>query len=120
MAALLAALALVLAPPPTSLRIAVWPQGMPGAKHVTTLQCSPPSGGYEFPAAVCKRLLAFQTNPFLPVPPGIACSQIVSGPEEALVTGTYRGRRTWARFNRRDSCQTDRWNRLSFLFVPSA
>jgi hypothetical protein len=43
------------------------------------------------------------------------CSQIFSGPQVALVTGTYRGRHVWAGFRRTDSCQTDRWNRIAFL-----
>src|SRR5205085_294203 len=121
-AALLAALVLAATAPSADLRIAVWPQGREGAaaKRVATLRCGPASGTYESPAAECKRLLAFTTNPFLPVPPATICSQIVHGPEEALVTGTFRGHRVWARFNRRDSCQNDRWNRIAFLFVPSA
>jgi hypothetical protein len=45
------------------------------------------------------------------------CTQIYGGPEEALVTGSFRGRKVWARFSRVDGCAVDRWNRLSFLFA---
>jgi hypothetical protein len=50
------------------------------------------------------------------VPKDVFCTQIYGGPQEALVTGTYAGAKVWARFNRRDGCQTDRWNRVAFLF----
>ena len=56
-------------------------------------------------------------RPFAPVPKGVACTQIYGGPQIAIVSGTFRGRRVWARFSRVDGCQTERWNRVRFLFV---
>jgi hypothetical protein len=44
------------------------------------------------------------------------CTQIYGGPQEALVTGTFGGRRVWARFSRRNGCEIARWNRIAFLF----
>jgi hypothetical protein len=44
------------------------------------------------------------------------CTEIYGGPAEALVTGTHRGRRIWARFNRTDGCRIERWRRHAFLF----
>jgi hypothetical protein len=64
----------------------------------------------------CRRLAALK-QPFTPVPPDVVCTQVFAGPQEALVTGTFRGRKVWARFNRRNGCQTDRWNRHAFLFA---
>ena len=121
MAILLTALAMMAATPQADLRIAVWPEGQDGPKHVWTLQCGPTGGTLPDAAAACAKLGRFtKTSPFAPVPSDRACTALFSGPEEALVTGTFRGKRVWARFNRRDGCQTERWKRLEFLFVKSA
>ena len=68
------------------------------------------------PAAACRRLSACsKQSPFLPVPPATVCTQIYGGPQEALVRGTFRGRRVSTRFTRRNGCEIARWNRLAFL-----
>jgi hypothetical protein len=36
---------------------------------------------------------------------------------EALVRGTFRGRRVSIRFTRRNGCEIARWNRMAFLFA---
>ena len=56
-------------------------------------------------------------NLFAPTPAGTACTQIYGGPETARVTGTFRGRKIWALFTRRDGCAIARWNRVAFLFT---
>jgi hypothetical protein len=108
--------ALLSGSPSANLTITVWPQGRGHAAKVWTLRCDPVGGTLPGRAAACRRLSAFRGNPFAPTPPGIACSQIYSGPQEALVRGVFRGRRLWTRFTRRDSCATSRWRRVSFLF----
>lgn len=55
-------------------------------------------------------------NPFAPVPANVGCSQIFSGPQVALATGSFRGHLVSTLFKRSDSCQTERWNRVAFLF----
>jgi hypothetical protein len=103
------------ATPADHLRIVVWPQGTSGPpRAVRTLTCRPAGGTLPRPGRACVELAALD-KPFAPVPGGVMCSQIVSGRQVALVTGTYRGRRIWARFRRTDSCQTARWNRIDFL-----
>jgi hypothetical protein len=102
---------------PARLRITVWPKGREaGAGILHTLRCDPAGGTLSRPAAACRRLASLH-RPFAPVPRDVACSQIYGGPQEALVTGTFDERKVWARFNRRDGCQTDRWNRHAFLFA---
>jgi len=118
--ALLAAVALLGGSPTADLRIALWPQGQQGPRLVWTLRCVPAGGTLPNAVAACAKLSRFSTNPFAPVPQDSACTLIYSGPQEALVTGTFRGRRVWARFNRSDGCQTVRWKRLEYLFVTSA
>lgn len=103
----------------TSLTVSFWPQGRDdGSPKRWTLRCNPAGGTHPNAARACARLASLE-RPFAPVPPDTACTQLYGGPQEALVTGTYRGRRVWTRFNRRDGCQIARWNRHVPL-LPSA
>jgi hypothetical protein len=114
---LAALLALALGGSPSAqLTITVWPTGPAHAARVWTLRCDPTGGTLPRRATACRRLSAFSTNPFARTPPGTACSQIYGGPQQALVRGVFRGRRLYARFARRDGCETERWNRVAFLF----
>jgi hypothetical protein len=98
-----------------SLHIAVWPDGPSGPSRAWTLRCAPTGGTLPHRAAACTKLGKI-AHPFAPVPPDIACTDIYGGPQEALVTGKFRGLRIRARFNRRDGCQIARWDRVKFLF----
>jgi subtilisin inhibitor-like len=99
----------------TVLTITVWPGGSPGPSHTWTLRCAPAGGTLPAATNACRRLAALQ-RPFAPVPPGTVCAQIYGGPQTALVRGTYRGKRVWTFFRRRDSCEIARWKRVKFLF----
>jgi hypothetical protein len=100
----------------TSLNITVWPEGagQPG-KKVYALGCAPVSGTLPHRAAACAKLMKVQ-SPFAPTPKGMACTQIYGGPQEAIVTGRFRGHLVRAHFGRKDGCQIARWNRVRFLF----
>jgi hypothetical protein len=103
----------------TSLHITVWPNGSGHApKKTYTLACAPAGGTLPHRADACRRLARLKT-PFAPTPRGVACTQIYGGPQVALVTGRFRGRSVRVRFNRRDGCEIDRWNRVAFLFPAS-
>jgi hypothetical protein len=106
-------------PTRTDLHITFWPHGkdMVGLKS-WTLGCQPVGGTLPQAAAACRRLTTLH-DPFSPVAPDVACSHIYSGPQLALVTGSFRGHRTWTYFKRTDSCQTKRWNHAAFLFPPT-
>jgi hypothetical protein len=104
------------AAPADHLWIVVWPHGTAEPpRPPRTLTCRPAGGSLPSPAGACRKLARLD-EPFRPVPGDVACSQIFAGPQVALVTGKYQGRRIWARFRRTDSCQTARWNRVAFLF----
>ena len=106
----MAAVALALSgSPAASLRVTLWPHGRDGTARVSTLRC--PSA-----APACRRLGALSGNPFAPTPPATVCTQVYGGPQEALVVGTFRGRRICERFSRRNGCEIARWNRIAFLF----
>lgn len=102
----------------TSLTITAWANGRDGASRRWTLRCAPAAGTLPRAGEACRRLARME-RPFAPIPDGTACTQIFGGPQEALVRGTYRGRKVWARFDRRDGCRIARWNRHSFLFPIS-
>jgi hypothetical protein len=97
----------------TALSIAVSPTGAAPWRH-STLTCSPAGGTLTRPAAACARLSRLRA-PFAPVPPDAVCSDIYSGPNVAIVSGRFRGRRIWVVFRRRNSCETARWNAVAFL-----
>ena len=102
---------------PTELRIAVWAKGRDAglAPKRWTLRCEPAGGTLPSPARACARLFA-NVAAIQPIPPETVCTQIYGGPQEALVSGTVRGRRVWVRFNRRNGCEIARWTRLAPLF----
>ena len=105
------------AAPTADLEISVTPGGEAPTK-VWTLRC--PSGEGTLPdgAQACEQL-AQVDDPFAPVPKGSACTQVYGGPQEAVVTGTYRGRTVNAHFDRGNGCEIARWDKVGFLF-PSA
>jgi Subtilisin inhibitor-like len=97
----------------TSLEISVTPGGE-APTRIWTLRC-PDGGTLPNASEACRRLSKLK-DPFAPVPKGVACTAIYGGPQEAEVTGVFRGRRVNATFNRGDGCQIARWDRVSFLF----
>ena len=101
-----------------NLLITAWPDGRDAVSRRWTLRCAPAAGTLPRAGEACRRLARME-RPFAPIPDGTACTQIFGGPQEALVRGTYRGRKVWARFDRRDGCRIARWNRHSFLFPIS-
>jgi len=104
------------AAPTGRLTITVWPQGREaGGARRWTLECGPAGGTHPHPARACAQLAAV-ANPFRPVPRDAMCTQIYGGPQEALVTGTYRGAGVNARFNRVNGCEISRWDRVAALF----
>jgi hypothetical protein len=109
-------LAAILAVASTSLHITVWPEGSAQpANKVYTLKCAPVGGTLPKRAAACTKLM-HTVRPFAPTPAGMACTMIYGGPQEALVTGRFRGKLVRAHFSRKDGCELGRWNRVGFLF----
>jgi hypothetical protein len=103
----------------TSLHITVWPNGRGHAPVRTyTLTCAPLGGTLPQRALACQKLVQLKA-PFAPVPAGTPCTQIYGGPQEARVTGRFRGSRVHAHFDRNGGCEIARWNHVDFLF-PAA
>jgi hypothetical protein len=100
----------------TSLRITVWPGGRDGRSFRTALTCKPAGGTHPAPARACGRLHAID-DPFGPVPSEMPCILIASGPQVAFVEGSFRAKPVDTRFDRSDSCETRRWDRVAVLFA---
>jgi hypothetical protein len=108
--------------PPTSLQIIVWPEGRQpgrgGKSFSTSLTCDPSGGTHPSPARACEQLRAID-DPFGPLQTEQPCVLVSSGPQVAVVRGSYRGKPVETRFDRSDSCETRRWNRVATLFEIS-
>ena len=105
--------------PRTSLTVTYWNTGTASADRTTwTLTCGPAGGTLKRPAHACSRLASGGRQLFAPTPKAAVCTEIYGGPQLAIVSGTLTGRRLWARFQRRNGCEIDRWNRLSPWLLP--
>ena len=102
----------------TELTVTYRAQGPDGPMTRWTLRCGPARGTHPARGRACRRLNDLGAAAFAPVPRDAVCTQVFGGPQTAVVTGTHRGRRVSARFNRRDGCQIARWNR-HVPIVPS-
>jgi Subtilisin inhibitor-like len=101
----------------SSLTILVYPQGMDGSHERWTLRCGPTGGSHPSAVAACRKLNSV-SQPFKPVPKTAVCTAIYGGPDVAIVSGTFRGRRVWAKFRLADGCQIARWKRLVPMLPP--
>jgi hypothetical protein len=98
------------AKPTSSLTISVLAAQGSTPKH-WTLTCDPAGGTHPSPQTAC-RALAQAKSPFTPVPRGVMCPMIASGPQTATITGTWEGKHVSASYSRDNGCQTARWNSL--------
>jgi hypothetical protein len=57
----------------------------------------------------CPEVAALDPKVFEPTPGNVACTQQYGGPEEATVTGTFKGEPVDARFSRQNGCEIARW-----------
>ena len=103
--------------PPTSLQITVWPEGQEErTSYSTSLTCEPAGGTHRSPATACAQLRTID-DPFGPFWLDMPCVLKQSGPQVAIVRGSYRGKPVETRFDRSDSCEARRWARVAFLFA---
>lgn len=103
---------------PTALTVTVSDSGRAAASDTYELRCGPTGGTLPRAQSACDRLadLAAQgADPFAPVPEGAVCTEIYGGPATARVSGTWRGRRVDASFNRANGCEIGRWRALEPL-----
>lgn len=88
-------------------------RAQPDAEPVVwTLRCDPPGGDHPDPDGACAALKNAARDPFSPVPRGTICAQIYGGPQQATITGRWRGRPVRARYRRTDACEIARWDAI--------
>jgi hypothetical protein len=104
------------AQPDTSLSITLWENGTEekGAPTRWTLKCDPDSGTLPKRAAACDKLDKLE-RPFAPIDKGQACIDLYGGPQQAVISGRYEGKRIWISLAARNGCEIARWNKLKFL-----
>ena len=101
----------------TDLKITYWPQGAGvGTATRWTLRCAPAGGTLPGAGAACRKLGEMQ-RPFATMPGGTMCTQEYGGPQVAVIAGTFRGGKLWARLSATNGCEISRAKRLAFL-VP--
>ncbi len=104
----------------TALAVTYWAGGTGAGTPVTwTLRCSPARGTLPRAATACARLASGGRRLFAPVARNTVCTEIYGGPQVALVVGVVRGRRVWAKLQRRNGCEIERWSRLSPWLLPA-
>ena len=101
--------------PATSLTVTVMPNGTEAATMTYTLECDPPGGNHPLSTEACAALDA-HPDAFAPVRPDMACTMIFGGPEQATITGTFKGEEVSAQFNRGNGCEIERWDSLAPMF----
>jgi hypothetical protein len=101
----------------TDLKIRYWAEGQgTGAARTWTLRCNPAAGTLPRAAAACRQLGRMKA-PFAPIPKDMVCTEQYGGPQVALITGTFRGKRLWTKLQNRNGCEIARFRSLAFL-VP--
>lgn len=101
----------------TELAISFWPEGRgTGAPTRWTLRCDPAAGTLPRAAAACTRLSGM-AKPFAPMRKDVVCTEQYGGPQQAVISGSFKGSRVWSLIALRNGCEISRAKRLAFL-VP--
>jgi len=91
-----------------------------GTSTTWRLTCDPPGGDHPDAEAACAALAAHGATALPPVPKDQVCTMVYGGPQTATVTGTWRGERVSASFNRTNGCEISRWESLAALLPSTA
>lgn len=112
-AAMLAPLPVNAAPAPT---LIVQVDAGDGVWKRWTIGCSPTRGTLPNRVKACALLAKQGRKIFTPVPRDSMCTMVYGGPQRATVTGTWKGVKVKASFNRSNGCEIARWERAKVLF----
>jgi hypothetical protein len=85
-----------------------------------TLDCSAPADStHPDPEAACAALAALE-EPFAPLPADVVCTEQYGGPEQAVISGAWRGDEVDLQVSRRNGCEIAQWDSLvPLLPAPS-
>jgi hypothetical protein len=76
------------------------------------LTCNPPGGDHPDPEAACLALDRNGEYALPPVPKNKLCTQVYGGPEQATITGSWRGKPVASRLSLINGCEIARWAAL--------
>lgn len=79
-----------------------------------TLKCNPAGGSMRNAKMACAKL-AQAISPFAKPSNSEMCAQIYESAEVATVSGTWNGKKVYARFSKSDGCEQKRWKDLTYL-----
>jgi hypothetical protein len=94
-------------------------EGSPGEESTYTLTCAPVGGDLPAGETACDNLAAPTVDPFAPVPPNQLCQDVIAGPGQITVTGTWDGETVDAQFSQRNSCEASRFHDISRILSLS-
>lgn len=77
-----------------------------------TLTCDPVGGDLDGADAACSTLADATPDPFVTVPPTEVCLDVIKGPGEISITGTWDGDPIDTVFNQHNSCESERFDRI--------
>ncbi|MBM3691289.1 MAG: hypothetical protein FJW76_04710 [Actinobacteria bacterium] len=93
-------------------RLKIVYQDSPEAKAVTwQLTCNPAGGNHPHPNLACREIRR-AVNPFKKPASDEICTKIYGGPQQAVVTGVWAGKKVNRKFTRTDGCEINRWQQL--------
>lgn len=93
--------------------------GQPAEESTFTLTCDPVGGDLPAAATACDNLASPNVDPFAPVPPDQLCQDVIGGPGQITVTGTWDGEAVDAQFSQRNSCETARFHDITRILAVS-
>ena len=79
-----------------------------------TLKCNPAGGTMKNSKTVCGKLTLIPSA-FTKPSRTEMCAQIFESAEVATVSGTWNGKKVFARFSKSDGCEQKRWKDIAFL-----
>ena len=94
-------------------------EGQPAEESTFTLTCDPVGGDLPAAAAACDNLESPNVDPFAPVPPDQLCQDVIAGPGQITVTGTWDGEAVDAQFSQRNSCESARFYDITRILAVS-
>ena len=76
------------------------------------LTCNPPGGDHPDTEAACRVLDRDGEWTLPPVPKNKMCTQVYGGPEQATITGSWRGKPVDSKLSLINGCEIARWSAL--------
>jgi hypothetical protein len=105
--------------PPASPLTVRYDPGEGGTVQTWRLDCAGGDSDHPDAEAACAALEALD-DPFAPLPEDMACTEQYGGPQQASISGAWKGAEVDLEVHRRNGCEIAQWDSLvPLLPVPS-